>query len=777
MSKRSSRRKRKQKKQQQQKPAALISQGLNAFRQADYDAAIKAWEQAKDKPNLPAALPAALAEAYFRRAVTAPAPGLADLQQAASLNPTDPRYRYHMALAHHRQGRLDQAEALYRRLLAESPPFERAAAPLAQLLIEQKKAVAKEPVWKQLQPQTRAQLAAAEALIKGKAPSTLRQLAAEPLEPLWAGLVALALGDQPGARQQLQAALSNGTGPHPLLQSVARYYLGVLTAAAGSAETALEHWRAARAGGLDTPHLQENLAVLYYRQALAAQQAGRPERAVELLEQVPDGGPEAREFREQLDWEAGYAAAQKGQWAQALSYWEAAEQSGNDNRRLVYNLALAYQQTERFREAAEYWRTLLRRRPRKADHPDALTDRQVARIWENVAENYARAGDYEEAITTFKNAVKWAPDNIDLRLKLVEAYQTEGRWQAAENELNRILDKKPDHVPALILLAESYSESYYPGQARRLWHRILELEPQNPVARQQLAHSYVQEGLNLSMWGQLKRAIQVYEEGLKHVPNSQRLLVMIGGTYAQMKKIKPARQYLEQARAINPNDLLTLHTIFSIWLEYDLPRDAAQTLEQIKAVSGPVPGPLFLDLFHRADNFEQPEIALDILEYAAQRYEQDNDLLVDIAMEYRHTMDQTNRALALLRRVLKDNPDHFGANLELGTVYYELDQTRLAKRHWNLAEAQAKRENDQLKLHQLKLVKDQLLHGRPPPANIIEMLHHMPPQLRDQLLETAPPEVAEMLRNMTPEMLEMLLNMGGFPGFDDEFDDEDSFFL
>jgi tetratricopeptide (TPR) repeat protein len=776
MSKRSSRRKRKQYQQKQQKPAALIPQGLNAFRQADYDAAIKAWEQAKGKPNTPGTLPAALAEAYFRRAVTAPLPRLADLQQATKLNPTDPRYRYHLALAHHRQGELDQAEPLYRRLLAESPPFERAAAPLAQLLIEQKKAVVKEPVWEQLKPEIQAQLAAAEALVKGKANSTLRQLAEESLEPLWAGLLALALDDTPAARQHLQTTLAHPNSLHPLARSVARYYLGIIVAANGQPEAALEHWRAAQSDGLDSRPLKENLAILAYEQAIAAWQSGQPERAVELLQPGQSNDNHLRQFREQLNWELGYAAAQKGEWPRAVAFWEAAEKSGNDSRRLIYNLALAYQHAERFREAAEYWRTLLRRRPRKANHPEALTDRQVARIWQNVAENYSKAGDYDEAVTTYKNAVKWAPDNIDLRLKLVEAYQTEGRWQAAENELHRILEKEPDHVPALTLLAESYSEGYYPDQARRLWHRILELEPQNPVARQQLAHSYERQGYNMGMWGHLKRAIEIYQEGLKYVPDSQRLLVMIGGTYAEMKKLKQARQYLEQARAINPNDLQTLHTIFRIWLEYGLPQDAIQTLEQIKAVTVPIPGGFFLDLFHHADNFEQPEIALNILEYAEARFSDDDDLLVSIALEYR-TLDQTNRALTLLRQVLQHNSNHIGANIYLGVLYHEMEQTRLAKRHWQTAETQARKENNQLQLHQLKLIKDELLYGKLPPRNPIEMLLNLPPALREQLLETAPPEVAEMLRDMTPEMLEMLLNFGDFPGFDDEFDDEDLFYL
>ncbi|MEW5956972.1 MAG: tetratricopeptide repeat protein [Chloroflexota bacterium] len=771
MSKRSSRRKRKQIQQRQQKPAVLVQHGLNAFRQADYDAAVKAWELAQGKPNTPAELPAALAEAYFRRAVTASAARLSDLQQAVKLAPADPRYRYHLALAYHRQGELDLAEPLYRQLLAESPPFERAAAPLAQLLIEQKKAVIKDPVWPRLSLETRVQLAAAEALCKRKADSTLHQLAQKSLEPLWAGLLALALADNAAAQQYLHTTLANGTALHPLARGVAHYYLGVIAAAAGQTGAALEHWQAAQAGGLDSRHLKDNLAVLTSQQALAAWQAGQPERAAGLLEHVAPEAQDLREFRQQLNWELGYTAAQKGEWSRAVSFWETAEKGGDDSRRLVYNLALAYQHTNRFQQAAEYWRTLLRRRPRKADHPDALTDQQVARIWQNVAENYAKADDYEEAITTYKNAVKWAPDNIDLRLKLVETYQTEGRWQAAENELHRILEKEPDHVPALTLLAESYSEGYYAGQARRLWRRILELEPQNPVARQQLAHSYEREGYNMIMWGHPKRAIEIYQEGLKHVPDSQRLLVMLGGTYVDMKKLKEGRQYLEQARAINPNDLHTLHTIFRIWLEYDNPKEASQTFEHIKAVTAPVPGGFFLDLFQQAYHFEYTDIARQVLEYAEERHGQDDNLLVDVAVGYR-TLEQTQHAMALLRRVLHHNPDHIEANIHVGMLYYEMEQTRLAKRHWQTAEAQAHRENNQLELHRIKLIKDEFLYGKPPPRNPIEMLLNLPPQLREQLLKTAPPGVAEMLRDMTPEMLEELLNLGGFPDFDDELDDE-----
>jgi tetratricopeptide (TPR) repeat protein len=775
MSKRSTRRKRRDRQKRQEArldAATLIQQGKQAFQQSDYGQSIKLWEKAQTKPEASSELPRALAEAYFRRSLSDPSPRPADLQQAVKLNPTEPRYRYHLALAHHRQGELKQAESLYRQLLAESPPFSRAAGPLAQLLLERGQRATQDPVWAQLPAQTQAQLAVAEALLQKKGGAALPPLAEQPLDPLWQGLLALASND-PAAASQLQAALEAGD-LHPLPRSLAHYYLGVAAVRANQPEAALAHWQKAQADGLDTPHLRHNLSTLAFEQAVWMQQRGRPQQAAELLAQVnPNGQADRRlqALQQQLNLELGYAAAQKGNWTQAVGHWETAERAGDDSRSLVYNLALAYQHVERFQDAADYWRTLLRRRPRRSSHPEALTEQQVARIWQNVAENYAKAGDFEEAITTYKNAVKWAPDNLDLRLQLVEAYQVEGRWQAAENELNRILEKEPDNIRALTLLAESYSDSYYPGQARRLWLRILELEPQNPVARQQLAHTIEREGFARNMWGQPHQAIEIYQEGLKHVPDSQRLLVKIGGTYAQLGNFEQARVYLNQAHQLNPNDLQTLHTIFNIWLEFNSKPDLQQAFDLIKAVKSSIPGGFFLDLVQRCLKLRKEPEARRLLEYADTQYAADDDVSVSIAMAYLDLAD-AQQARSILRRVLKHNPAHIEANIELGILYYEMDQTRLAKRHWQEAETEARKLNDLILVHRIKLIKDEFLHGKLPPRNPIEMIKSLPPQLREQILQTAPPEVAELLRD--PQLLDLMMN---FPGVNnDDFDDEDGFF-
>jgi tetratricopeptide (TPR) repeat protein len=766
MSKRSARRKRREKQKQKTRLSGpeWIERGHTAFRQANYSEAIQAWEQARHKPDTPKTLAAALAEAHFRRAVSVPASALEDLEQAVQLQPSDQIYRYHLALTYHRQGELAQAEPLYRQLLAETPPWSRAAEPLAQLLLEQGQTASKDPVWPHLNAEAQTQLAAVETLVAKK---VTPGLSGKPLHPLWRSLMALALDETATAQASLQTVIETGNEAHPLVKGVAHYYLGVIAARAGQPETALTHWQTAQAQGLNSEHLRQNLTAIIYDQAVKAQQNGHPQQAADLLEQADFAGNELKDFRHRLNLELAYAAAQKGDWPQALTRWQKAEQSGDDSRRLIFNLALGYQKTENYRQAADYWRTLLRRRPRKADHPDALTDEQVARIWQNVAENYSQAGDYEEAVTTYKNAVKWAPDNLDLRLQLVEAYQNEGRWQAAENELNHILDKNPNNIRALTLLAESYSEDYFLEPARKIWLRILDLEPQNPVARQQLAQTYVREGVNYNLWGHYQEAVKIFEEGLKHVPHNQHLLTMLGGTYVDWGKLKQGRQYLDQALALDPNDLHTLHTIFTIWLEHKGEQELQQTFDHIKAITRPIPGEFFLDLFEQCMKFNQEKQGREILKYAEQRFADDADLLVTIAHHYVE-LEQDSAALSILRRVLRDNPDHIEANIELGVLYYYMDQTRLAKRHWDKAQAQAQREKNPLMAHRVKLVKDEFLHGKTPPRNPLEMIMNLPPKLREQLINQAPPEVAEMLRD--PELLEMMSRFGGLGEFGDEGD-------
>ena len=83
----------------------------------------------------------------------------------------------------------------------------------------------------------------------------------------------------------------------------------------------------------------------------------------------------------------GFAAAQQQDWQQAHGYWQKAY-TLRPNRQLAQNLALSYEGAQEWQLAAENWREMIRRRPRKADHPDYLSEAQVTTLWQHIAQCY-----------------------------------------------------------------------------------------------------------------------------------------------------------------------------------------------------------------------------------------------------------------------------------------------------------------------------------------------------------------------------------------------------
>ena len=134
-----------------------VVRGQQAFHQGDYDTAITAWTQAlQAEPS--ARVTAALAEVHFRRGLTRfhrqgqHSAGLSDLDEAARLVADDPRYAYHLGLAHHHQGDLDAAFVAHRLALDADPSFVRAAELAILTLLEQGQNPMQTAAWKSLPP-------------------------------------------------------------------------------------------------------------------------------------------------------------------------------------------------------------------------------------------------------------------------------------------------------------------------------------------------------------------------------------------------------------------------------------------------------------------------------------------------------------------------------------------------------------------------------------------------------------------------------------------------
>jgi tetratricopeptide (TPR) repeat protein len=714
----------------------LRRNGLKAFEQRDYTKAIEAWERVRRQtPDmLP---PSALAEAYFRRgihrlyATRQLQAGLDDLRQAVDLQPDDLRTIYHLGLAAHRQSHLDDAIHHYRTVRQSDGDLAgRAAYPLALALLQRGEDPAQAPVWGALDDEERVMLDEVSAF--SRRPYTLSDDA--PL--LWRGIAALDTGDTERAGAALQHGLERATTPAE--RQMAHYYQGVLAAQHEGWEAALRAWNAARAAGLTMDRLEENLQEGYHRLAEERLERGDVEGALLAGEEALRRGP-AYPSLEALVSHAhqrlAHQAVSDGRWAEARKHWEKADAAEDGSFRLAYNLALAHERSEDFLAAGERWREALRRRPRSDDHPDALTDDQVARLWQRAAEAYTKAGEFDEAVQVYRNAVKWNPDRLEARLALSEALLLNGQSEAAGNELQRILDRDPDNVPALLRMGEVIYTSWHwwMGNPVHYWERVLELEPDNVAARQLLVDFYQDQAENALRWGDHVRALWMYEEALSHWPGNARVSAAMGALYVRLDEVEKARPHIERALGNASDDLRVYEQILRAWFDVDDPDEAWRVMEQAEARIDPMPY----------------EFYISQASYCIDRVDEAVPLWLDRAVEKAPPgapvfeaigeMAAMNQAFALARayleRAIESNQEPGQAHLVLSLVALQEGDTARAEIHWSDALKIARRTHDEELMERVE-------HAR--------FMLHMPPDLLG-LIERFGPEA--FMDGSLPEFL------------------------
>lgn len=734
-------RKRKSRGHKRQSSSALLQNGLKAFRSGDYDRAIELWEQVgRQTPDMRPV--SALAQVYFRRGLKSlyggasnPRAGLSDLEQAARLQPDAPCYAYHLGLAAHRLGDLNRAIRAYRAACKNPGEFaNRTAYPLALALLQRGEDPTSTPGWPALSSTEQAMLSEAGAF--RRRPYTLSSGA----PPLWRGLAALDESDHERARATLETVLQNPADP--LEQGVAHYYLGVLAAREENWDGTRHHWNAARAAGLDTPRLRDNLGELYHRLAEerlvdGGDAPGALAAAMEALRYKPDDA-RLRELISQAHQRLAYGAASAGQWSAALEHWEAADEAADGSFRLAYNLALAYERDESPLAAAEKWREALRRRPRRADHPDRITDEQVAQLWQRTAEAYTKAGEYDEAVHVYQQAVKWNPDNVDARMALAEALLANAQIKAAENELNRILERDPNNIAALLRQGEVISASggwWLWNSPTSYWERVLELEPGNSTARQLLADFYQDQAEFEASWADYTSAAEMYQKALEYQPKSGPILAALGGCYLRTGQKAIAQYYIEQALNNAPTELRVYDAIIHAWLDVDRPEQAWEVMERAEAAIDAVPYAFYVNqayyCIRRSSDLARPWLARAVEKAPP------GEPVLEMIGEMAVSVQAWDIAREYLEQAVAVGQEAGQAHLMLGVVAIQENDRRTADEQWREAERVAHQERDK---------------------ELLERVH-----------------MTRIWFSMPPELASLMMRMGGGP-FSDSYADEDFFY-
>ena len=547
--------------QQRHRPAQRVQEAAAALRSGDAARALALATGALAAANDPSTSAAArhvVIEAHFRAAAAAmdPRTRLHHLDAALQRAPEEARLRYHRAITLWALGRIPEAVPELQWLEAQ-PVCRPGVAFLYQLACAATG-----------QPWSDQALSAAEAqtiqMLQAAVQETHTTALRKPTEPvallgdhpeLWHTL--LHMKDQPKAAPvaQLQT-LAERRGPAGG-SAVVSYYLGVVALRAGDVQTAQSAWRLAAEAGMATPWFVENRLNLLRAQAHALGQEGHWDELIGLLQahrvtETPD--PVLSEILAVAHAHLGYTAAQAHDWSTAVRHWqEAATRSGR--RQLFQNLALAEEALGRWRSAAEAWREMVRRRPRKPTHPDALTEAQIAALWRHVAECYEHEEEVTEVLACLKNAAKYAPEDLEVRVKIADVSRQVGRDEAAEHELERLLALNAEYVPALVRLGALYEERG-DRDAMSIWRRVLAIEPQHTEAREALAQLYVKKvqeehprygWLDRVRRRSEKEKVALLQEGLRELPDHPALLLELGELYRAMRKPKDACAHFTQA--------------------------------------------------------------------------------------------------------------------------------------------------------------------------------------------------------------------------------------
>lgn len=537
-----------------------IQQGRQAFHDGQFSAAIASWQ---GMLRHEARIAEALAEAYFRRSLEHIRTEehdyrIADLQQAISLAPNDPRYQYHLGMALHQAGDIAAASRYYRDVLRQAPDWPAVGMALALAELERNPEVNIAQL-----PGSTPQILATLAPVRDLLCNTATAYASGEHAALWQGLRHIKDGTAT-AFAALDTTVPLAT---TRAETLRRYYQGVAAALAGDIASAFARWQEVYEHKAAPPWVVGNLNASAYQIINAYLEAEDYDQAApialyiarRLTNNAAIGGLLARV----LDICAHVAIEQRN-WEYAAQLWEAARhvlsaQSGlGSPRPLLHNLALAYEHQDRWLQAAETWRMMLRTRKRGKSEIEDLTEVQWEWVRTRVITCYTQAGATDEAVTLFRQTVKTAPKDLEARLQLADALQANDQEQAAINELQRIVQLDPRHIEAQLRLAAIYHARHDWPMAYAILLSVAEQHPDQGNIRRWIASQFLDRANQLYRIGNVTAAIDIYTTGQTLAPDEYQFALGLAYAWLDQNNLEQAQQQLARALELMPAHL-SLH--------------------------------------------------------------------------------------------------------------------------------------------------------------------------------------------------------------------------
>ncbi len=402
---------------------------------------------------------------------------------------------------------------------------------------------------------------------------------------VYRGQIQLRQNDAGGAVNSLQQALKNDSG-----NAVAHYQLGLAFDLQHNDERAESEWREAARLHPDLTDAQRALAALEIRRGDVDALTQTAQQIVANAPYAPDGYmmralvemnrqkyPDAQQdLTKAMGLAPGSPApyVQMGnlhqlqkQYAEAIKFYQQAfdkDAASTDALQGIMNAYLAQKQPDQAVAAA---RTQIAKSPNTSGFYDLLG----TALFDNKK-------DFSGAEAAFQKAVELDKNNSDALLKLGQVQAAQGSVSQALALYRQSIKDHPREIAFYILAGEMYESQSDWNNAKAMYQKVLEIKPDDPLASNNLAYVMLQQGGNVDV------ALAMAQTARRGMPNSANAADTLGWAYFQKGVYRSAIDMFQESLRLNQKrgaaDDPTVH--YHLGLAYQKVNQPAQARQQLE---------------------------------------------------------------------------------------------------------------------------------------------------------------------------------------------------
>ncbi len=368
-----------------------------------------------------------------------------------------------------------------------------------------------------------------------------------------AGLVYLAQGDNKKAKPLMKKAASKDMG-----SGVADYYLGVAHIRTDTIPSAISAWEDASRKGMDIGFMGDNMANIYHQLAYRYFDRGNLDRVIKIWEKLLEIQPEDDETRMNLVHAYFLRAndyAESEQITYAIRYWEKAWELDSTNAEIAHNLALAYEKRNKLGEATGYWKAAVNGWKKQMSVDKGEKEILKARMYTvhiHLADIALKVDNVGRAITEYRQALRYSPEEVRTIVKLADLYMIEGGSNKAIQLLSRARRLSPKDTDVLQQLSYAYVMNHDSIRSIECIKEILKIDPGNKLYQEMLGYYYLARAKDALDMGKQRAALNFLDEGLEVCPDDIELRTFVGAVYLDMGDKSQAEAAFQEVIDANP---------------------------------------------------------------------------------------------------------------------------------------------------------------------------------------------------------------------------------